>query len=215
MRPTRSGIDSRNREGGRQREGSPIRAASGVRAPAQRGTRRSGICVVNVRRLRNPTLIHRAFGSKLARGLVPPDRARLALLLHQIGLLLQELANELRVLGFVQATGKHHGAIPEGVRIILALALFRAAARAPVRSTGIDGNCESPQDGRRVSRSRAECRTRPSTHEADTQYIDPCDRKRGRGAERPTTGIWQALEVKEAATFAAFPRRSRIRTVCI
>ena len=46
---------------------------------------------------------------ELLRTLVPPDRAAFALLVAQLGLLLQQLANEFGVLGHVMAAGQHHG----------------------------------------------------------------------------------------------------------
>src|ERR1700676_1139576 len=75
----------------------------------------SGVGVVNVRRLRNAAAIHHPLGGELARGLVPPYRAGFALLLHELGVFLQELAHELGVLGFIEAARKHHRAIPMGV----------------------------------------------------------------------------------------------------
>src|SRR6202022_2103690 len=74
---------------------------------------RSGVGVVNVRRLRHAALIHGAFLGELARPLVPPDRARLALLLDEVGPLLQQLADKAGVFGFVVTAGEHHGAVRE------------------------------------------------------------------------------------------------------
>src|SRR5260370_32453908 len=71
--------------------------------------RRLRIAVVDVRRLRHAALIHGTFLGKLARRLVPPDRARLALLLDEVGPLLQQLADKAGVFGFIVAAGEHHG----------------------------------------------------------------------------------------------------------
>src|SRR6202171_3653919 len=74
---------------------------------------RSRVRVVNVRRLRHPALIHGALLGELARPLVPPDRARLALLLDEVRPLLQQLADKAGVFGLVVAAGEHHGAVRE------------------------------------------------------------------------------------------------------
>src|SRR5450759_4221430 len=74
---------------------------------------RSGVRVVNVRRLRHAALIHGALLGELARPLVPPDRARLALLLDEVRPLLQQLADKAGVFGLVVAAGEHHGAVRE------------------------------------------------------------------------------------------------------
>ena len=71
------------------------------------------ITVVDVRRLRHPALIHSAFLGELTRPLVPPDRARLALLFDEVGPLLQQLADKAGVFGFVMAAGEHHGEVRE------------------------------------------------------------------------------------------------------
>src|ERR1700687_6518145 len=75
--------------------------------------RRLRIAVVDVRRLWHAALIHGAFLGELARPLVPPDRARLALLLDEVGPLLQQLADKAGVFGFVVAAGEHHGEVRE------------------------------------------------------------------------------------------------------
>src|ERR1700674_5881462 len=75
--------------------------------------RRLRIAVVDVRRLWHAALIHGAFLGELARSLVPPDRAPLALLLDQVRPLLQQLADKAGVFGFVVAAGEHHGVVRE------------------------------------------------------------------------------------------------------
>src|SRR6266550_2059019 len=71
------------------------------------------IAVVDVRRLRHSALIHGAFLGELARSLVPPDRAPLSLLFDEVRPLLQQLADEAGVFGFVMAAGEHHGVVRE------------------------------------------------------------------------------------------------------
>src|SRR5262249_52992489 len=63
---------------------------------------------IDVRRLWHAPLVHPPFFGEFFGCLVPPDRARLALLLQEIGLPLHQLAHELGVLGNVAAAREHH-----------------------------------------------------------------------------------------------------------
>jgi demethylmenaquinone methyltransferase/2-methoxy-6-polyprenyl-1,4-benzoquinol methylase len=80
------------------------------RAGARRG--RAVDHVINVRLLAHPVLVHHALRGELARGLVPPDRAALALVVDDRRLLREQVADERRVLGHVVAGRQHsHGGV--------------------------------------------------------------------------------------------------------
>ena len=99
----------------------PARRAggAGVGLSASRCRRRTARCATRPSSMR-------CSSRQLVRRLVPPDLAALALLLRQVGLLLDELADELRVLGHVVARGKHgHG----GSRVRLRANLAGQAAQ--------------------------------------------------------------------------------------
>jgi hypothetical protein len=61
--------------------------------------------------LRDAPLVHLAPRSQILRLLVPPDGAAFLLLFDELGLFVEQVADEFRMVRDVMASREHHGAV--------------------------------------------------------------------------------------------------------